>query len=114
MIFKEKVTKKQYFIYRDNQFQNIISCSYSGNNYGVELSFLNGKKKYLLLNELKKYYKNIIIIESKYNDDILADYEMLIKSMYLTKYIAANKNKDLSKVDYSPLVKKLYKFNGNI
>lgn len=232
------------FIYRNNQFNNIISCSYSGNNYGVELSFIKDKKKYLLSNnsydeedvtylkyqtliekeksfislaatvipasillnyyindnntilelineekfdfeiendiyeifsgydtstsakylestmiesgigipiihdkysychgrstfginftgnviyfnkntefdqlllkELPKYYKNIIIIDSEYNDDILVDYQLLIKSMYLTKYIAEKKNKDLSKVNYSPIVKKLYKYNGKI
>lgn len=91
--------------------RSTLGVNYSGNIICFNRNIDFDK---LLLNELKKYYKNIIIIESKYNDDILADYEMLIKSMYLTKYIAANKNKDLSKVDYSPLVKKLYKFNGNI
>ena len=32
--------------------------------------------------------------------------------MYLTKYIAESKNMDLSGVDYNPIVKKLYKYNG--
>ena len=68
----------------------------------------------IMLEELKKYYKTIIIIDSKFEDDILDDYQMLIQSMYLTKYIAEKKEKDLSKVDYSPIVKRLYKYNGNI
>ena len=39
------------FIYRNNgAFRNVIACSYSGNNYGVELSFLKGLRKYLLSN----------------------------------------------------------------
>ena len=39
------------FLYRNNgAFRNVIACSYSGNNYGVELSFLKGLKKYLLSN----------------------------------------------------------------
>ena len=39
------------FLYRDNSlFENVIACSYSGNNYGVELSFQNELKKYLLSN----------------------------------------------------------------
>ena len=39
------------FIYRkNNSFSNVVACSYSGNNYGVELSFLNELKKYLLSN----------------------------------------------------------------
>ena len=37
------------FLYQNNKaFKNVISCSYSGNNYGVELSFKNQLKKYLL------------------------------------------------------------------
>ena len=39
------------FIYRNNNsFKNVIACSYSGNNYGVQLSFLRNLKKYLLSN----------------------------------------------------------------
>ena len=39
------------FLYRNNgAFRNVVACSYSGNNYGVELSFLIGLKKYLLSN----------------------------------------------------------------
>lgn len=68
----------------------------------------------MMLEELKKYYNRIITIDSKYEDQILDDYQMLIQSMYLTKYIAEGKNKDLSKVDYSPIVKKLYKYHSHI
>jgi hypothetical protein len=67
-----------------------------------------------MLEELKKYYSEVIIIDTKFEDQILDDYQMLIQSMYLTKYIAEKKAKDLSKVDYSPIVKKLYKYNGKI
>ena len=39
------------FLYRNNgAFRNVIACSYSGNNYGVELSFLKDLKKHLLSN----------------------------------------------------------------
>ena len=68
----------------------------------------------MLLNELKKYYKDVIVIESKETDPIRADYDMLVQSMYLTKYIAEQKQKDLSKVDYSPMCKKLYKYSGEL
>ena len=67
-----------------------------------------------MLEELKKYYSRIIIIESKFKDQILDDYQMLIQSMYLTKYIAEQKSKDLSEIKYSPLVKQLYNYNGQI
>ena len=85
-------------------------------NYkGVAIYFnKNTEFDRVMLEELKKYYKTIIIIESKFEDDVLDDYQMLIQCMYLTKYIAEKKDKDLSKVDYSPIVKRLYKYNGNI
>src|SRR5574344_489833 len=39
------------FLYKNyTKFKNVISCSYSGNNYGVELSFKNDLKHYLLSN----------------------------------------------------------------
>ena len=34
--------------------------------------------------------------------------------MYLTKYIAESKKKDLSGVEYNQVVKKLYRFKGNM
>lgn len=37
---------------------------------------------------------------------------MLIQSMYLTKYLAEEQQKDLSKIKYSKVVKKLYKYSG--
>ena len=85
-------------------------------NYkGVAIYFnRNTEFDRIMLEELKKYYKTIIIIDSKFEDDILDDYQMLIQCMYLTKYIAEKKDKDLSKVEYSPIVKRLYKYNGNI
>ena len=85
-------------------------------NYkGVAIYFnRNTEFDKIMLEELKKYYKTIIIIDSKFEDDILDDYQLLIQCMYLTKYIAEKKEKDLSKVEYSPIVKKLYKYNGNI
>ena len=36
------------------------------------------------------------------------------QSMFLTKYIAEYQNKDLSGVDYSPLVEKVYLYNKSI
>ena len=68
----------------------------------------------MMIEELKQYYDEIIIINSKFEDLILDDYQMLIQSMYLTKYIAEKKFKDLSKVEYSPIVKKIYRYNGEI
>ena len=67
----------------------------------------------LLLQELPKYYKDVIVLDSC-SSNILGEYNLLIQSMYLTKYIAEQKEKDLSGVDYSPIVKKLYYFKGDL
>lgn len=68
----------------------------------------------LLLEELKNYYKDVIVLKSVTTNPILDDYQMLIQAMYLTKYIAEQKQKDLSVVEYSPVVKKLYKYHGRL
>lgn len=70
----------------------------------------------LLLNDLKEYYTEIVKINKYYpNDNIIDnDFYATICSMYLAKKLAENKNMDLSKVDYSPLVKKLYKYKGEM
>ena len=87
-----------------------------GINYNGTAIYYNRNTEFdeLMLEELKQYYSRIITIDSKYEDQILDDYQMLVQSMYLSKYIAEKKNKDLSKVEYSPIVKKLYKYKGKI
>ena len=66
----------------------------------------------LLLSEIKKYYKEVIVLDS--GPCFMSEYILLLKCMYLAKYIAESKNKDLSRVEYNPIVKKLYKYNGGI
>ena len=85
-------------------------------NYNGMAIYYNRNTEFdrMMLEELKQYYSRIVTIDSKFKDQILDDYQMLIQSMYLTKYIAGKKAKDLSKVEYSPIVKKLYKYNGQI
>lgn len=85
-------------------------------NYNNIVIYLNRNTELdkILLEELKLYHKTIIIIDSKTQDPILDDYQMLIQAMYLTKYMAEQQNKDLSKVDYNPMVKKLYKYSGQL
>lgn len=87
-----------------------------GINYSGTAIYYNRNTEFdrMMLEELKQYYETIITIDSKFEDQILDDYQMLIQSMYLTKNLAEKKSKDLSKVEYSPIVKKLYKYNGQI
>lgn len=68
----------------------------------------------MMLEELKPYYNEIIVITSPFKDQVVADFHMLVQAMYLTKYLAEQQQKDLSKVEYSPVVKKLYKYSGQI
>ncbi len=87
-----------------------------GKNYNSNVVYYNRNTDFdkMMLEELKYYYDSIITIDAKFSDQILDDYQMLVQSMYLTKYIAEKKEKDLSCIDYSPLVRKLYKYNGQI
>lgn len=89
------------------------TLSINHNNIAIYLN-RNTELDKLLLEELKLYYKNIIVLESQEKDQIKADYDMLIQSMYLTKYLAEEQQKDLSAVQYNPIVKKLYKYKGNL
>ena len=84
-----------------------------GNN---SLVYFNGNTELdkVMLNELDKYYKEIINIDYKYDDKVVNDFYLTYKSFLLTYLLAQKTNKDLSIVDYSPVVKKLYKYNGNM
>lgn len=68
----------------------------------------------IMLEELKQYYQDVIVIESKSTDQVIDDFQMLVQAMYLTRSLAAKQSKDLSKVEYSPVNKKLYKYSGQI
>ena len=85
-------------------------------NFNSNVIYFNRNTDFdkFMLEELKKYYNNIIIINSKFDDQILDDYQMLIQVMYLTKYLAEKKKVDMSKVDYCPIVKQIYKYHGII
>lgn len=89
------------------------TTSYKNNN---SLIYFNNEKELdvLMLEEFKKYYMEIIKIKKYSNDYITNDYYGIINSMFLTKQIAKSKNKDLSKVEHSPLVYRLYKYRGEM
>ena len=69
----------------------------------------------LFISDLEKYYDEVVILENLYENDIVSnDFYWTLKSMYLMKKLAINKSCDLSKVDYSPMVKKLYNYKGEM
>ncbi len=67
-----------------------------------------------LLSLFQEYYQEVIQIDSRYQDSIIDDFYLTYQSMLLSKSIATSTNKDLSRVDYSPMVKKLYYFKGSM
>lgn len=87
-----------------------------GLEYNNNCIFINTNTKLdkLLLDNIKDHYNEMIIIDSDYKDKYEREFDMLIKSMYLTKYIAKAKNKDLTNVEYADFNKNLYKYNGDI
>lgn len=68
----------------------------------------------LLLSVSNELYRNVIVLESNYDDIIIDNYNLTLKAMFLSKFLAEKKNIDLSKVDYSPVVKRLYTFKGTV
>ena len=56
----------------------------------------------------------IISLDSKYEDDIINDFYLTYQSMLLTKNIAEKSESDISRVNYSPIVKKLYHYKGKM
>lgn len=62
------------------------------------------------LEELNKYYKDVVVID--FNNNFINEFELLLKCMYLTKYIAEEKEKDLTYIKYSPIAKRLYRYKG--
>lgn len=66
----------------------------------------------LLLRELPQYYQEVVRIPCE--KGLIGDYSALIQAMYLSKYLADSKGMDISGVDYNPIVKKLYKYQGEV
>lgn len=90
------------------------TLSYHSNN---GLILFDSKKELdkLFISDLEKYYDEVVILENLYENDIVSnDFYWTLKSMYLMKKLALNKSCDLSRVDYSPMVKKLYNYKGEM
>jgi hypothetical protein len=79
-------------------------------NYNSNMILLNDDRKLdkRLIKTLIDNGKDIIVFKRKYQDDIINDYYLTYLSMLFTKEIALKKGVDLSNVNYSPMVKKLY------
>jgi hypothetical protein len=92
------------------------TLSYKNNSGLIYLNNRNKELDNLILSEAKKYYTEVVNLNGYYpNPDELTDeFYMTLQAMYLTKKLAENKEEDLSIVDHSPLVYKLYHFKGTM
>lgn len=88
------------------------------NTGGVLIYLLNRLKPQeidiVLWKELSNLYKKIIVLKTSNEDVIIGEFELALQAMILSKKIASSLNVDLSKVNYAPAVKKLYKFKGEM
>lgn len=64
--------------------------------------------------EMPQYYNGVITLDGKYKDPIIDDFYLTYQAMLLTKVMAENAGRDLSRMDYSPAVKKLYRYHGEM
>ena len=65
-------------------FNNIAIYLYRGTDFDK-----------MLISELSKYYKDVVVLKMQNINSILDDYQMLVQAMYLTKYIAEQKSKGI-------------------
>ncbi len=92
------------------------TLSYKNNNGLIYLDNRNKELDKLILSEAKKYYTEVITLNGYYPnaDELTDEFYITLQAMYLTKKLAENKGEDLSGVDHSPLVYKLYNFKGTM
>ena len=67
-----------------------------------------------LLENVPLVYPNILLLESKEKDHVLADYDLLKQAYSFIYQLSKVTKKDLSKVKYAPIVSKLYHFRGSM
>jgi hypothetical protein len=90
------------------------TLSYKSNHTLIFLQSTDNELDKLILEQASSLYKEIIILKSSYNDIIIDDFNLTLKSLYLTKYLSELKHIDLSNIEYAPAVKKLYHFKGSM
>ena len=68
----------------------------------------------LYQDEMPQYYNGVITLERKFDDPIIDDFYLTYQAMLLSKAMAESKGRDLSRMVYSPVVKKLYRYSGEM
>jgi hypothetical protein len=91
------------------------TLSYQSNN-GLILFDSEKELDKLFIQELNEYYTEIVLLKRFYSKDLIIDNDFYatLEAMYLTKKLAENKKLDLTRVDYSPMVRKVYRYKGEM
>ena len=89
------------------------TLSYNNDNSLIHFN-RNTELDKIFQEQLPAYYNSVITLDSKYKDPIIDDFYLTYQAMLLSKVMAEEKKIDLSQVDYSPVVKKLYYFKGQM
>ena len=89
------------------------TLSYHHDNSLIHLN-RNTELDKLYKEELPQYYNGIITLEGKYDDPIIDDFYLTYQAMLLSKAMAESAGRDLSRMAYSPAVKKLYRYKGEM
>lgn len=107
-IICENVTARD-LIYRNlSSFKNIISCSYSGNNFGVTTSFDNSLNKYLLSRNLVPGVTNINYHNTDIEKSFISLASTLIPMSIVLSYYLDN---DITII--KEILNSTYEFNFN-
>jgi hypothetical protein len=89
------------------------TLSYHHDNSLIHLN-RNTELDKLYKEELPQYYNGVITLEGKYDDPIIDDFYLTYQAMLLSKAMAESTGRDLSRMAYSPAVKKLYRYKGKM
>ena len=89
------------------------TLSYHHDNSLIHLN-RNTELDKLYKEELPQYYNGVITLEGKYDDPIIDDFYLTYQAMLLSKAMAESTGRDLSRMAYSPAVKKLYRYKGEM
>lgn len=68
----------------------------------------------MLINEIPKINDNFLILRVTEKDSIIADYKLLLKSLYFLNYLNNEYNKEFVNVKYNKIVPTIYHFKGEL
>jgi hypothetical protein len=101
---------------KDNYCHGRSTLSYQEGNSNL-IYLINEKPSnldYMLLDNISDQYASINIVQASNNNYIVNQFDLALQSLFLCKDLATKEKKDLSIVNYSPVVKKLYKYKGDM